>query len=66
MKRAAAEEIIRAKRKGYVVYAEALAAGLGVDGRHYFDKDWDKAASYVMSPAIDANPDTKEFEMKLL
>jgi dihydroorotase-like cyclic amidohydrolase len=32
MKRSANEEIIRAKRKGNVVFAEALAAGLGVDG----------------------------------
>ena len=66
MKRAATEEIIKAKRKGHVVFAEALAAGLGVDGRHYHDKDFDKAASYVMSPAIDEDPSTKEFQMKLL
>ena len=66
MKRSANEEIIRAKRKGNVVFAEALAAGLGVDGRHYWDKDWDHAAGYVMSPAIDEDPSTKEFQMRLL
>ena len=66
MKRAAADEVVRAKKKGYVVYAEALAAGLGCDGRHYWDKDFDKAASYVMSPVIDSDPATKEFEMRLL
>ena len=66
MKRAAADEIVRAKRKGFVVYAEALAAGLGVDGRHYWDENFDKAASFVMSPAIDEDPKTKEYEMRLL
>lgn len=66
MKKEAADEIVRAKRKGFVVYAEALAAGLGVDGSHYWDPDFDKAASYVMSPAIDEDPTTKEYEMRLL
>lgn len=66
MKKAAADEIVRAKRKGFVVFAEALAAGLGVDGSHYWDEDWDKAAGFVMSPSIDEDPKTKEYEMRLL
>lgn len=32
MKMNAIKEIRRAKKKGYVVFGEALAAGLGVDG----------------------------------
>jgi dihydroorotase-like cyclic amidohydrolase len=66
MKKSAASEIRRAKKKGYVVFAEALASGLGTDGTHYFDKDFDKAASHVMSPTLDLDPSTKDFEMKLL
>ena len=66
MKKSAAQEIRRAKKKGYVVFGEALAAGLGVDGSHYLNPDWDHAAGYVMSPVIDQDPTTKEFEMKLL
>jgi dihydropyrimidinase len=66
MKRRANEELVRAKRNGNVVFGEALAAGLGTDGRHYWDEDWDKAAGYVMSPAIDENPQTKEYQMRLL
>lgn len=66
MKKEAADEIVRAKRKGFVVFAEALAAGLGTDGRHYWDEDWQKAAGYVMSPVIDEDPKTKEYEMRLL
>lgn len=56
MKKNAIKEIRRAKKKGYVVFGEALAAGLGTDGSHYFDKDWDKAAGHVMSPPLDPNP----------
>ena len=61
MKRGANDEIVRAKRKGNVVFAEALAAGLGADGRHYWDPDWDHAAGFVMSPVIDEDPSTKEY-----
>lgn len=66
MKPSAAEEIRRAKKKGYVVYAEALASGLGVDGRHCHHKDFDHASAYIMSPALDDNPLTKELLFKLL
>jgi dihydropyrimidinase len=66
MKRGANDEIVRAKRKGNVVFAEALAAGLGADGRHYWDPDWDHAAGFVMSPVIDEDPSTKEYQMRLL
>ena len=66
MKKEAADEIVRAKRKGFVVFAEALAAGLGTDGSHYWDEDWFKAAGHVMSPVIDEDPKTKEYEMRLL
>lgn len=66
MKKQAADEVVRAKKKGFVVYGEALAAGLGCDGCNYWSKDWDKAAGYVMSPAIDDDPATKEYEMRLL
>jgi dihydroorotase-like cyclic amidohydrolase len=61
MKKSAAQEIRRAKKKGYVVYGESLAAGLGTDGTHYLDKCWDKAAGHIMSPALDFDKSTKEF-----
>lgn len=66
MKKGANDEIVKAKRNGNVVFAEALAAGLGVDGRHYWNPDWDHAAGYVMSPAIDCDPATKEYQMRLI
>ena len=66
MKRSANDELRRAKQNGNVVFGEALAAGLGTDGRHYWDPNWDKAAGYVMSPAIDEDPSTKDYQMRLL
>jgi len=48
------------------VFAETLVTALAKDGRNYFNKDWDHAAGYVMSPAIDVNPYTKNLLMRYL
>ena len=40
MSRDACEMIGRAKTYGWHVYGEATAGGLGVDGTHYWNKDW--------------------------
>ena len=66
MKPSAAEVVRDAKKKGYVVFAEALASGLGVDGRHCYHHDFNHASGYVMSPALDDKPMTKELLFKLL
>jgi len=62
----AAEEVIRARTKGYVVFGETLASTLGVDGRKYWDKNWDRAASAVMSPTLSPDPECKWKMMKYL
>lgn len=56
MKQSAANEVRRAKKKGYVVFGETLAVSLATDGSHYWDEDWDKAARNVMAPALCDNP----------
>lgn len=48
MSKLAAEEVARAKSRGAVVYGEALAAGLGSDGSHYFNRCWRHAAGHVL------------------
>jgi len=66
MSKSAAFEVERAKAAGINVYGEPLAAGLGVDGREYWDKDWRHAAGFVMSPPIREDPTTKDYLMQSL
>ncbi len=47
-------------------YGEPLAAGLGVDGREYWNPDWRHAAGFVMSPPIREDPTTKDHLMRAL
>jgi len=54
-----AADIIAEKRKqGYMVFGEALAAGLGCDGTNYFNKCWRHAAAHIMSPPLRPDPST--------
>lgn len=66
MSKEAAEEVMRAKNRGLLVYGETLAATLGTDGTKLWDKDWDVAARYVMSPCLNPDPKTKTQIMKYL
>jgi dihydropyrimidinase len=66
MSRQAAEEVRRARRQGWRVYGEPIAAGLGVDGTFACQRDWRAAAAYVMSPPLRSDPTVKEYLMKLL
>lgn len=62
----AAEEVIRARQKGFQVFGETLASTLGIDGSKYLDKNWDVAAGAVMSPALSMDPECKVRMMKYL
>ncbi|KAK0402651.1 hypothetical protein QR680_016455 [Steinernema hermaphroditum] len=66
MSKPAAKAIAEHRVKGHVVFGEPIAAGLALDGRGYYDKDWDKAASLVMSPPLSRDPSTPEALMDLL
>ena len=44
----------------------SLFIGLAGDGRKIFDKDWDIAAGYVMSPRISADVDNSNMLIKML
>lgn len=66
MSRDSAEEVMRAKNKGLLVYGETLASTLGTDGTKLWDPDWDVASRYVMSPCLSPDPTTKTQIMKYL
>jgi dihydropyrimidinase len=57
---------MRARNRGLLVYGETLAATIGTDGSKLFDKDWDVAARYVMSPSLNPDPKVKTQIMKYL
>jgi dihydropyrimidinase len=66
MSKDAADEVIRARNKGNILFAETLAASLGIDGKGLWNKNWDTASGFVMSPPINPDPTTKTHLMKLL
>lgn len=68
MSKSAGIELARARQryKYRGIYGETLAAALGTDGTHCFNKCFHHAAAHVLSPPLRPDPTTPEFMMKLL
>lgn len=66
MSKSAAVAVSNARRQGKVVFGEPIAAGLGTDGTHQFNKCWRHAAGHVMSPPLRPDSTTPAYLMDLL
>jgi dihydropyrimidinase len=51
---------------GLPIFGEPIAAGLALDGSHYFNEDFSHAAAFVLSPPLSKDPSTPNALMDLL
>lgn len=66
MSKGAARAISYHRSKGHVIFGEPIAAGLGCDGSHYYNRDWMHSAKYILSPPLSRDPATPNALMDLL
>ncbi|KAI6175942.1 hypothetical protein M3Y97_00745400 [Aphelenchoides bicaudatus] len=66
MSKKAADVVVRHVEEGKIIFGEALGAGLACTGEAYFSKDWQHAATHVMSPPLSKDPDTPNYLIDLL
>lgn len=66
MSKSSADIVAKKRQEGCQVFGEPIAAGLGTDGTHYFNKCWRHSAGHVMSPPLRPDPSTPSYLMDML
>ncbi|XP_069694453.1 dihydropyrimidinase isoform X5 [Periplaneta americana] len=62
-----AGDVVKQKRgEGQVVFGEAIAASIGTDGTHQWNRCWQHAAAHVTSPPLRPDSNTPNHLMDLL
>ncbi|CAG0883337.1 unnamed protein product [Cyprideis torosa] len=64
--RSAANAIVEAGRRGKTVIGEVMAAALGTDGTHYWNRNWRHAAAHVVNPPLRPDPLTPGHLLNIL
>ena len=54
------------RRQGMVVFGEAMAAALAVDGTECIKGSWNNGAAYVVSPPLRPDPQASEDLLEML
>merc|ERR1712107_406181 len=66
MSKSVAKVIMEKRKEGAVIMGEPIAASLGTDGTHYYNRCWRHAAAHVLSPPLREDQDTPRYLMELL
>ncbi|CAH1786300.1 unnamed protein product [Owenia fusiformis] len=66
MSKSAGDVVAAARRKGNIVFGEPIAASLGTDGTHQWNRCWRHSAGHVMGPPLRDDPTTPGYLMDLL
>lgn len=61
MSKSAAKVILEERARNSPLFGETLAASLGTDGTHYYNKCWRHAAAHIMSPPLRPDKTTPDF-----